>query len=197
MTLTEQLDKLKEQEWYQQIQNSYQQLPPEQQNYVKWGSLAAGLSLLLYFTFMTIEAANSVKDEYFQKQELAQLVNQGNDEIRRLKGQSSGFSSSAPQSWKSTFESLATSQGMSGEEIEIIKEIPGPAQNIIQETLLQVHVKGVELRPLVELLFQVEHGSPPMKLKGFTIESTATDGTLDAKINISGYMAKSDKEKSK
>ena len=198
MTLTEQLDKIKEQEWYQQIQNSYQQLPPEQQGYVKWGSFGAGMLLMLYFTFVTIESANSVKDEYFEKQELAQLINQANDEIHHLKGQNAGFTTSAPQTWKTVFENLATAQAMAPTSIEITQETAGPVQNVIQETLLIVQVKGVPLRPLVNFLYQVEHGSPPMKLKGMSIEPGTADGTLNAKLNISGFMSKPDKgEKSK
>ena len=126
MTLTEQLDKIKEQEWYQQIQNSYQQLPPEQQTYLKWGSFAGGMLLMLYLTFTTIQSADSVKDEYFEKQELSQLINQASDEIKRLKGQNAGFTTNAaPQSWKSVFDTLATAQGLTADSVEYGSAMPG------------------------------------------------------------------------
>ena len=79
--------------------------------------------------------------------------------------------------------------------IEILKEAPGAAKNVIQETLLEVQVKGVTVRPLVQILFQLEHSQPPMKLKGISIESGASDGQLNAKLNLSAYMAKGEKTK--
>ena len=196
MTLTDQFDKIKEQEWYQQIQASYSALPPEQQNYVKWGSFGALMALLLYGTYVTMDMSNSVKDEYYQKQELTQLVNQANDEMRRLKGQNSGFTSSAPQTWKAAIEGVASSQGLAPESVEIAKETPGPSLDVIQETLLLVNVKNASVHNLAQFLYQIEHGSPPMKLKGMTIETTA-DGNLNAKLNISGYMPKPEKSDKK
>lgn len=79
------------------------------------------------------------------------------------------------------------------ESIDILKETPGPSQNVIQETLLQLQVKNISLRPLIQLLYQMEHGSPPMKIKGMTVESNS-EGSLEVKLNLSGYMAKPEKE---
>lgn len=186
-------DQLKEQEWYQQIQNSYQQLAPEQQMYVKWGSLAAASLVFLYFTFGIFTSANNMKAEYFEKQELLQLVNQAGDEIRRLKGQNAGFSPQGAQTWNSVTQNWAAAQGLAPEAIEIIKETPGVAQSVIQETLLEVQVKGVSIRPMVQMLFQIEHSTPPMKLKGLHVEGGSADGLLNLKMNLSGYMPKPEK----
>jgi hypothetical protein len=192
------MDKLKEQEWFQQLSQSYQQLPPDQQNYVKWGSMGGGALLLLYFIFSTVGSANQVKNDYFEKQDLARVLNHANDEIRRLKGQNSGISSGGAQNWASILQGLAGNTGLQGNSVEILKESPGATQGTIQETLLEVKVKGATLRPLVQMLYQVEHGSPPMKLKGLVIEPNDADGTMNAKLNLSGYLAKADKsEKSK
>ena len=197
MNLTEKLsgltDKIKEQELYQQFQSSFEQLSPEQQTYVKWGSLGAGVLLFFYLAFSSMESANSLKDEYFEKQGLQQLLNQAGDEIRRLKGQNSGFTQGAPLPWKIAFQNLATGQGIGADAIEVIKESPGVSQNVIQETLLEVQIKGVALHPLIQMLYQVEHGTPPMKLKGIQIQTNAGDGTLNAKLNVSGFTAKPEK----
>ena len=199
MTLTERwngfAEKIKEQEWYQQAQNSYEQLPPEQQNYVKWGGLSLGLLIFGYISFSSLQSANSLKEEYFDKQSVVQLVNQAGDEIRRLKGQNSGLNQGAPQPWKSTLQGLASSQGLAPEAVEVLKESPGVSQNVIQETLLEVQIKGVALHPLIQMLYQMEHGTPPMKIKGLQIETNAADGTLNAKLNLSGFATKPEKEK--
>jgi hypothetical protein len=189
------LDQMKEQEWYQQIQSSYQQLSPEQQSYVKWGSILATVAVFFSFTLKIMKESNTIKGEYFQKQELVQMLNQGSDEVRRLKGQSSGFGQSGQSNWKNILQNLVSSQGLQPDSIEILKEAPGAAKNVIQETLLEVQVKGVTVRPLVQILFQLEHSQPPMKLKGMSIESGASDGQLNAKLNLSAYMAKGEKTK--
>lgn len=189
------LQSMKEQEWYQQIQSTYQQLSPEQQNYVKWGSVITSVIVSCYFTWNIVQSSNTIKTEYFQKQDLVQSLNQGSEEIRRLKGQSMGFSQSAPSSWRATIQSLVAGQGLQPDAVEILKEAPGISQNVIQETLLEVQVKGITVRPLVQLLYQMEHAQPPMKLKGMNIESGATEGLLNAKLNLSGYLAKGEKSK--
>ena len=189
------IQQMKEQEWYQQLQSTYQQLSPEQQAYVKWGSIAASFFLVFYFSWSIVQSSNSIKDEYFQKQELVQSLNKGSEEIRRLKGQSVGFSQTAAANWKTSIQSLAATQGLQPDAVEILKESSGPAQNVIQETLLEVQVKGISVKPLVQLLFQMEHAQPPMKLKGINIETGATEGLLNAKLNLSGYLAKGEKSK--
>jgi hypothetical protein len=195
-SFAEQLDKIKEQEWYQQIKASYDQLPTEQQTYVKWGSFGAILLLMLYLTFSTVDLAGTAKNDYFDKQELSDVVTKANDEIRRLKGQNAGFvQSGGVQNWKSIIGTLATQQGFPPEGIEITKETPGALQGIIQETLLELKVKGAATRQLTALLYAIEHGNPPMKLKGMKIDSNTADGTLIASLNVSGYLPKPEKDK--
>ena len=66
--------------------------------------------------------------------------------------------------------------------------------DVIQESLLEVQIRGVTIRPLVQILYQLEHSQPPMKLKGMSVEAGPGDGLLNAKLNLSGYMAKGDKK---
>ena len=186
------LQQIKEQEWFQQLQSTYQQLSPEQQSYFKWGSVSTGVILAIYFTWNTTQGANSIKEEYFQKQDLVQTLSQASDEIRRLKGQNRGFSQSASTKWLMSIQALVTAQGLQPDSVEILKESPGATQNVIQETLLEVQVKGITIQPLVQLLYQMEHAQPPMKLKGINVESGASEGLLNAKLNLSGYLAKAE-----
>ena len=198
MALSEQMsgftDKIKEQEWFQQLQGSYQQLSPEQQNYVKWGSVGAAVLVFLYFTFSILTSANSLKSEYFEKQELIQVINQAGDEIRRLKGQNAGISQSSAQNWKAVVQGWASAQGLQPDAAEVIKEAPGVSQNIIQESLLEVQVKGLTLSSMVQMLYQIEHGTPPAKLKGLQVEAGTGDGLLNVKMNLSGFMPKPEKK---
>jgi hypothetical protein len=191
------IERLKEQEFYQQIQGAYQQLSPEQQLYLRWGASAAGLIAVLLIVFSVSKSANTTREEYYEKQELARVITDANDELRRLRGQSSGFSQNAEQDWKSILASKISAQGLPAESLEIMKDSPGASQSIVQESLLEIKLKNIPLRPLVQILSQMEQGSPPMKLKGLMIETGAEDGKLSAKVNVSGYLAKSDKEAGK
>ncbi|MBS1958680.1 MAG: type II secretion system protein M [Bdellovibrionales bacterium] len=188
------LENLKDQSWYQQAQSSFQQLSPEQQNYVRWGSIAASVLLLFYFIFSAAQSANAVKDEYRDKQELLTTINQAGDEIRRLKGQNAGFSTGAGSaSWKAILQNIASQQGLTTESLEVSKESPGSSQSMIQETLVEANIKGIFVRPLVGFLYQVEHNSPPMKLKGLQVENGA-EGALNVKMILSGFMPKTEKK---
>ena len=197
MAFADQLDKIKEQEWFQQLKSSYDQLPPEQQLYVKWGGFGAFLIMLLYITISTVSLADSAKNDYYDRRELADVVTNASDEIRRLKGQNAGFSQSGVQTWKSIFQGVATQAGLAPDAIDITKESPGASFSVIQETLLEVKVKGVTTRQLTPLLYSIEHGNPPMKLKGMKIDTNSTDGTLTANLNVSGYLSKPEKENGK
>jgi len=194
MAFADQFDKIKEQEWYQQIKSSYDQLPTEQQVYVKWGAFGGVLLLLLYLTFTTVDLAGTAKSDYYDKQELSDIVNKANDEIRRLKGQNAGFAqNTGAQNWKAIVSNLATQQGLAADAVEITKESAGALQGIIQETLLEMKVKGIATRQLTAFLYAIEHGNPPMKLKGMKIDTNTTDGSLVASLNVSGYLPKPEK----
>jgi hypothetical protein len=184
------LQQVKEQEWYQQIQSVFQQLSPEQQTYVKWGTISSFFIAFLVLTWNIMSHSNGIKNEFYQKLELTQVLNQGSDELRRLKGQSAGINQSSSQTWKKTLESLVSTQGLPPESIEILKETQGNSQNVIQEFLLEVMIKGISVQPLVQLLYQMEHSQPPMKLKGMKIEPVSGGSSLNARLNLSGYMAK-------
>jgi hypothetical protein len=191
------LEKIKEQEFYQQLQASYQQLSAEQQTQLKWGSAGIGFLVLFWLIFSVIKASNGAREEYYEKQEMARVINDASDEIRRLKGQSSGIVSSGGKDWKSIIEQRGTSIGIPRESLEVTKEGAGASLNVIQESLLELKLKNVQLRPLVQFLTQIEQGSPPMKLKGLQIETGAEEGKLSARVNLSGYLAKPEKEAGK
>lgn len=194
MELGSVFEKIKEQEFYQQLQGAYNQLPSEQQGYLKWGATAAGFFLLFALIFSIMKSANGSRTEYYEKQELARIITDASDELRRLKGQSSGMSAGGEQNWKSILGARVAAQGVPVEALEIVKETIGASQNVIQESLLEIKIKNVPLRPLVQVLSQMEQGNPPMKLKGLQIEAGAEDGKLSAKVNVSGYLAKTEKE---
>lgn len=175
------VESFKDSNTYQTLNSQYQQLSPEQQKGVRWGGIGLSVILLFYFIFTAAGAANSVKEEYFQKQELLTLINRAGDEIRRLKGQNSTLSSTADQNWRSVLSNAVAGQGLPPESLEISKESPGSSQSMIQETLIEAEIKGVFIRPLVQLLYQIEHNSPPMKLKGLHVEPGA-EGQLNARL---------------
>lgn len=181
------IESFKDSNTYQTLNNQYQQLSPEQQKAVRWGGVGLSVFLLFYFIFSATEAANSVKNEYFEKQELLSLVNRAGDEIRRLKGQNANLAMPADLNWSTVLTNVVTGQGLPADALQIAKESPGVSQSMIQETLIEAEIKGIFIRPLVQLLYQIEHNSPPMKLKGLQIEPAA-DGQLNARLVLSGFM---------
>jgi type II secretory pathway component PulM len=198
MAMSGMLDRMKEQEWYQQLNSAWSQLPPEQQRMARIGGTLSGFLIAAYLMFSTYDSAHTAKEEYYQKEELARILTQANDEIRRLKGQNSGIQQGGPKSWAGVFQGLATLQGLPASSVEILKESAGATQGVIQESLLEVKLKGLQVRQLVPFLYQIEHGNPPMKLKGLIVEPSSEEGLLNAKVNVSGYMAKPEKgEKAK
>ncbi len=176
--------KIKEQEWYQQLEASFERLPPDQQKMVKMGAWAVGGLSVLIFTWTMVGSANDAKSEYYEKYELLQTLNQATDELRRLRGQNAGMNQGGTANWKQFFQN---------DSIEVLKETPGATQSVLQETLLDLEMKAVGLRQMVQALYKIEHGSPPMKLRALQVENGAGDGLLSVKFSVSAYSAKPEK----
>jgi hypothetical protein len=157
----------------------------------------AGVMVSAIVIYSVTGAASRARNEFYEKQELARVISDANDELRRLRGQNAMTVQGSDQNWKTILSGLAGSRGIPPENLEILKEQAGKAQSTIQETLLEVRLKAVPLPSLVQFLTQIERGTPPMKLKGLVVEPTA-EGPLTARLNLSGYLSKSEKgEKSK
>lgn len=182
-------ENIKNQEWYQQAQGIYQQLPSEQQSAVKigfWGITTLGV---LYFSWNVVSQASSLKTEYFEKSELYQVVSQATDELRRLKGQNASMNSGMNQDWRTVFASLGSMQGMSPDQTTIVSETKGPAIGVLQESLLEVQAKGLLIRPLTQFLVQIEKTNPPMKIRKMVVDSVLNEGKINAQIFVSGFTA--------
>lgn len=188
-------ESIRSQSWYQQAESSFQQLPPNQQNWIKQGSIATLLGSLIYFSWTLISGAHTMKRNYFAEQELLQIVNQAGEELRRLRGQNSGFSGANNQSYKEIFAGLITAQGLPVDRAEVLKESPGTGQGNLQETLVDVNIKEIAIRPLVQLLFQVEHGNPPMKIRQLEIQNEKAEGVMNVKLAVSGFAPKKETKK--
>jgi hypothetical protein len=190
------LEKIKDQEWYQQIQSQFQQLPPDQQQMVKWGSVALSGLLGLWMAFSFSSSAGEAKADYYEKQDLLQVINQAGDELKRMKGQNTNIGQSPNKDWKPFFTTVASNVGLAPENIEVLKESPGPLKGIIQETLLEISIKGIAIRPLVQMIYQMEHGPTPIKLRYLQITAPYGSSALSARLAMSGFGAKEDTTKS-
>ncbi len=199
------LDQIKEQEWFQQIQTAYLELPEDQQKVVKWGGWGASFALLFYFSYGFVKESAQIKSEYYEKQELVSLLTQAADELSRLRGQSRAMSAPGSEgafSWKSTLESILALNSIPASNLELLSEkksSAGAAKKGVEvtETDLEFKISGLTSRNIVPVLYQLEHSIPPIKLSKLNIQhaNVETGGqSLNLLIQAKGFQPKSEKK---
>lgn len=189
LSLTNLVNSIKDQEGYQQLVGLYQQLSTDQQKILKISVLSLTTVGLLYVTGSLVSQSYSLKNEYAEKYALYNTLTQASDEIRRLKGQNNSMNQGGAQDWGSALSGLSSMQGFSPEQTQVVSNTQGPTKGTLQESILQFQIKDAQVRPLTQLLVQMERASPPLKLKRLTIDSRPHEGKLEAQIFASGFMA--------
>src|SRR6266481_4632392 len=106
-------DFLNEQAWAQQLKAKWEELDPQSRSYLKVAGIAASVLLFLFLIFSSIWSVHKLKQELSDKTDLLTMVQNANDEMRRLRETGTPpppADASGP--WNSYFESVATTAGI-------------------------------------------------------------------------------------
>ena len=70
-------------------------------------------------------------------------------------------------------------------------ERPGTAREGSKEALAQLSVKRINVKQLTRLMFQIENGARPVKVRNLTVDvNPDQSGYMDATLQISAYTLK-------
>lgn len=128
--LTQAREWLDEQPWFQQLKQKWEELDPQSQSYLRWGSVAGALGLMLYWTVGTWWGVHNLKNELDEKTNLIGLIQGANDEMRRLResmpgasvGGMAGEDEASP--WGTYLETMASTAGIDKASLTVGTEKP-------------------------------------------------------------------------
>lgn len=182
-------DWLEEQQWYQELQAKWEQLDPQSRTYLKYATSLGSLVLVLTILLSFVWTVRGLRRELSEKTDLLSLLQNANEEMRRLKettGGSEGGEFGGP--WPAYIEGAATQAGIDKSALTVSPEKAGAASDLSKEALIDVAVKHVSIKQVVRLAFQLESGTRPVKLRALSINTQADpEGYLDANLSISGF----------
>jgi hypothetical protein len=189
--LTQFSDWLGEQEWFKQLKAKWEELDPQSRTYVKAGAAFGSVLLTLILLLSAVWSVHSLKNELAEKQELLTHIQNGYEELRRLREESSGLSAGGGGGagpWPAYIETVGTNAGVDKSAYSLSPEKSGATSDQAKETLIDLSLKHVSIKQIVRFAFGLENGSRPVKLRNLAIDTNADpEGYMDATLSISAF----------
>jgi hypothetical protein len=189
-------EQLNEQVWFQELKGKWEELDPQSRMYLK-SALGIGAVLLVFImTLTSMWNVRSLKRELAEKNDLINMIQGANEEMRRLKeltGNASTGSEAggAPQPWGPYLESAASTAGIDRAGLSIGEEKPGTSTEMAKESMMDVTLKHVSIKQIVGFAFQLESGTRPVKIRNMAIDTKDDpEGYMDAVLALSAFNIK-------
>ena len=194
-------DKLQDQVWFQQTKAKWDELDQKTRVTIKYATMGTSVLLLLLLLFSSISSVQTKKQELEEKLALVHKIQNSQDELRKLKEITSGASAGDPsQTWSAYFESQAMQAGMDPATLKVSDEkvvAATPSKDSKsekpKESLMDVAIKKINLRQLVNFVYNLENGARPAKVRNLTVETQPDEsGYLDVTVAVSAFTFKGD-----
>lgn len=183
-------DFLNEQEWFQQIRVKWEELDPQSRLYLKVAGLVAGVLIFLYLIFSSLWGIHSLKRDLADKNDLLALIDNSNEEVRRLHdiGGSIPPSDATTTPWPEYFESIAASSSIDKGILTVSAGKPGTGGELAKEDLFDLSLKKANIRQVIKLAFNLENGARSVKVRSISVDTAADpSGYLDATLSVSAF----------
>jgi type II secretory pathway component PulM len=186
------VDLLNEQEWFQQVKAKWDELDPQSRLYLKVAGLVAGVLLFLYLILSSLWGVHSLKRDLAAKTELLSMIDNANEEIRRLResGATALTSDIGATSWSDYFDSTATASSIDKGIMTVSSSKPGTGGDVAKEELFDLSLKKANIRQVIKLAYNLENGMRPVKVRSISIDTGADpSGFLDATLSVSAFTS--------
>ncbi len=189
---------LSTQPWAQELKGKWEELDAPSKLYIKLGSLAAIPLLLIFFLFSFSWRVHQLRSDLTEKKEILTYLQKASQDLSRMKenipASSSKYTSNAGgvggnTSWASYLESLAGSANLEKSALSISPEKAGNSSEQSKEVLLDVELKHVSIKQVIQYALSVENGPRLVKTRGLSIRTKLDPtGYLDATLSFSGFI---------
>ncbi len=185
-------DKIQDQAWFQQLRAKWEEVDPKNRTQIKVAGIIGVSLLALVLSFNSIFGVRKVKKELTDKTDLLNMLQSANEEIKKLQDLSAGNGSKDEGgAWSGYFESLGAKVGLEKTSLTVTPETQGVASPLASESLMDVTLKHVNVKQVVQYAFMLETGSRIVKIRNFKVSADPDlSGYLDSTFSVSGFALK-------
>ncbi len=186
-------DRLHEQQWYQEIRGKWDELDPQSKTYLKFALAILATLSVVFLLLSAVWKVHSLKSELEEKTSIVNFIQNANDEIHRLReatpaGSSPTGKEEAPTPWLTYFETLASNARIDHANLSMQSEKPGVVTEYSKEALIELAVKHISIKQLVNFVSALESGRRPVKLRNLLIDTQDDpSGYLNATLALSSF----------
>jgi len=190
------LEKLLEQEAFQQIRAKWEEIDPEVRTYISLGAGALVALIISWNALSSLWGSYQIKNQLDEKIAMMDKIHSIKGEIQKLDGPTSARGGDTKnQNWSGTVQSIANKIGVEATQLKVGEQKPGSTAGSIIENLFDLEVSRINLRQLVTLAYQLEQGGHPIKIRNLEVMTLSegekgNEGWLNAKFSLSGFSVK-------
>lgn len=189
---------LNEQVWFRQLKSKWDELDAQSRTYLKLALAAATTLGLLAGILSAIWSVHDLRKQLAEKNELLNLVQSTNEEIRALQASTPGGgrpTGGADGDWTEYLQNTAGGAGIDTAAVTVSEEKAGAAGETAKESLFDVSLKDVNVRQLVNYAHSLEHGGRPVKLRNLSVDTKDDlSGYLNATLSVSAFTPRQEEE---
>ncbi|MEK6580356.1 MAG: hypothetical protein AABZ55_14110 [Bdellovibrionota bacterium] len=175
---------------FQQIKAKWDELDPQSRLYAQIAGLATGAFFSFFILASFYWKVSTLENEYKDKIELVNLLQQSSDELRRLRDSagSGKLTAGTGGSWAAHFEIVAASSGVDKSKMTVSNEKSGTSSELAKEALMDISLKKINIKQAIRFVYNLENGNRPVKVRNFIIDTKSDPtGYLDANFAVSAF----------
>ena len=184
-------DWITQQTAYQQIREKWDSLDSESQRSLRLGGMAFGMLSAILITLGMMWSTHSLKNDVIEKQSLLGQLQGWTDEVRGLRDTTQGAVGRMTDlvgPWNVTIDQVATEAGIDKGALSVATEKVGATTDNAKETLLEIQLKQVSIKQIVNFAFKLESNPRILRLRQLSIQTKEDlTGYLDAVLQVAGY----------
>ena len=188
------LDQISEQAWVQQLKLKWEELDHQSQTYVKIASISILCLFLGIYTLKSLWNVHNLKKELTEKTDLLNLIQSATEERKRLEEiiPGNGTRENEPTTpWAGYFEMVAAKSGIEKTNLTVDAEKQGASTEVSKEALIDLNLKHVNIKQVMQYTFQIETGGRPVKLRSLKIITNPDfTGYMDSVLSVSAFTLK-------
>jgi hypothetical protein len=182
------VEKLKQQEWAQDIQGRWAALDPSMQRGLMIGFLGGGLLIAVVSVVMIQSSVFTVRSEVRENEELTDFIQKASEERRRMKGSGAFAADANGQGAQEFLAQQLASELLRPDSITVQEKRAMPPNGQLQETLVKLSIDGLSLRGFVMLTNALERPSIPLKLRALDAKQNEDKSALQVSLALSEFQ---------
>ncbi len=182
-------EKLKQQQWFQELETAWNALDTKQQEVAKWAGLSFACIAIVFSIYSIQSKVGTLESEVEEKEALIDLINRASESSRVKSGGAQNIN------LRGMVASVSGMQGLPEGSLEVLEERPTPAKGPMQETLSVVRAKGISVRAVGDLLTSFDNPAQPLKIRNLEIETQPEESVLHMKFYVSTFQSKEEPQK--